>query len=515
MSGHRDTNQSVEPVLLLQGLTKRFGPVTANDSIDLTVASQEIHAIVGENGAGKSTLMSMLYGILQPDAGEIWVKGEQQHFRNPLDAMDVGLGMVFQEFQLFDSLSVVENVIYRREPRRRGPIIDLDAACAEIDELARSYGLSVDPLARVEQLSVGQRQRVEVLKALYRHADILILDEPTAVLTPQETSDLLGMLKRLRDGGRTIVFITHKLREVMDVADHATVLHRGRVVASRLVAETSPTELSADMTGRTVVMTARAKHREPGRIVVDVSELCVERTDDGDGLATDHVSFTIGAGEILGVAAIAGNGQEELVRAIVGLAPMASGTIGIDGVPVHALSTRQRRRHLAYVPEDRKGIGSAASASIQENLLMGFQREPRLCSRGWLNRREALRHAEDLIDRFGVVTNGAAAKASSLSGGNLQKVLLGRELARSLPVLVVEQPTRGVDIGAIEFIHQELLRYRDAGGAVLLVSAELSELLKLSTRIAVMSKGRLVTVVEPEATSETELGLYMSGAATS
>jgi general nucleoside transport system ATP-binding protein len=501
------------PVLQLTGITKRFSNLVANDHVDLTVERREIHAIVGENGAGKSTLMSVLYGLLEPDEGEIRVHGQLCHFGSPLDAMAVGLGMVFQRFQLLSSLTVAENVIYGNEPRTWGIFIDRAEANRRVAELGHRYGLFVEPTERIENLPVGQRQRVEILKALYRDAEIMILDEPTAVLTPQETDDLLSVLTSLKEDGRTILLITHKLREVMDIADRATVLRRGRVVASRSISETDPQQLSADMTGRTVDLGRRRPDVDVGPDVLVVSNVSVAK--DGQRDPVSNVSLSVGSSEIVGIAAIAGNGQEELVKAIAGLAPTATGEIAIGGTRIEALSVEERRKKLlAYVPEDRHAVGTAGSGSVAQNLLMGYQRADRHQRRGWLKRPAIQAHADNLVEEFDVAAADVDVATSALSGGNLQKVVIARELGHNAAVLIAEQPTRGVDVGSIEFIHQEIIEYRDRGGAVLLISAELGELLALSTRILVMSDGRITAELDPKITSEADIGLYMTGAET-
>lgn len=487
--------------LQLCGLTKRYPGVVANDHIDLEVRKNEIHALVGENGAGKSTLMSILYGMFPPDEGSIRIDGAEVEFNSPLDAMDAGLGMVFQNFKLFPSLTVAENVVYRTEPRKGRFSLDRDTANEQVVSLAKRFDLDIDPTAKVEKLSVGEAQRVEIIKALYRGADTLILDEPTAVLTPQETDALLEVIRTLRDGGRTIVFITHKLREVMAVADRATVLRRGKVVVTRNIADTSPAELSDDMTGRHVDFGRRVRERAPGGVV-----LAVEHITSSGGQAKPRVadvSFAVHEGEIVGIAAIAGNGQEDLVHVLVGLTHADAGRISILGTPVHALTVEQRRKgFLAYIPDDRHLVGTAGTGSISQNLLMGYQRLTGFQRHGWLNRASVDEHSDSLVRRYAIKVANTGDRASSLSGGNLQKVVVARELAHDAPLLIADQPTRGVDIGAIEFIHQQLVEYRDRGGAILLLSADLNELLTLSTRIVVMNAGRVVAELNPLATSE-------------
>ena len=496
--------------LELRGITKQYPGVVANDDVSLTVRRGEVHAIVGENGAGKSTLMSVLFGLVAPDAGEILVRGEPVRFRSALDAIAAGLGMVHQAFKLFPTMTVADNVVYGHEPRR-GWFVDRARAVREVSELAAGYGLGIDPAARVEDLRVGALQRVEILKALYRDARVLILDEPTAVLTPQERDGLFEVLRRLRADGRTILFITHKLNEVMAISDRVTVLRRGRVVHEVRTADTSPAELSLAMTGRSVDTGRRRPEHGVGAPLLEVRGLGV---DDAHGVRrVDDVSLTVHEGEIVGIAGVAGGGQAELVEAIMGLRSVTRGSIRLAGTDLAHRPLRARRdAGLAYVPEDRHRVGSAGRASARDNLFMAYQWKPEFRRRGWLDRRAVDRHARDLIDAYDIKVAAPEQKVAELSGGNLQKVVVARELAHAAPVLIAEQPTRGVDIGAIEFIHGELVAHRDAGRGVLLVSAELWEILALSTTILVMFDGRVVAQLDPHRTDEVEIGLYMTGA---
>jgi simple sugar transport system ATP-binding protein len=496
--------------LELRGISKRYPGVVANDGIDLTVHGGEVHAIVGENGAGKSTLMSILYGLVHPDEGEIVVQGRPVHFRSPLDAIAAGLGMVHQAFQLFPTMTVAENVVYGDEPRR-GVLMDRAAANRSVSELAESYGLGVDPTARIENLRVGVLQRVEILKALYRDARVLILDEPTAVLTPQERDRLFDVLRRLRQDGKTILFITHKLNEVMALSDRVTVLRRGRVVAEMETSATSPADLSLAMTGRRVDPARRHHEHAPGDPVLTIERLDVD--DDEGNRRVKEVDLTVRAGEIVGVAGVTGSGQTELVEAIMGLRAAVGGRVLVDGVDLAHSHVRERReRGIAYVPEDRHRVGAAGLATTRDNLFMGYQWKRRFQRGGWLRRRAITEHAEHLVAAYDIHVSGPEQPVGQLSGGNLQKVLVARELAHEAPVLVVEQPTRGVDVGAIEFIHGRVIEHRDAGRAILLTSAELWEILALSTRIAVMFDGRIVAELDPLTTDDVEIGLYMTGA---
>ncbi|MCC5948927.1 MAG: ABC transporter ATP-binding protein [Nitriliruptoraceae bacterium] len=496
--------------LELRGITKRYPGVVANDRVDLTVRSGEIHAIVGENGAGKTTLMSILYGLIPPDEGEIRLGGEVHRFASPRDAIDAGLGMVHQAFKLFPSLTVAENVVYGDEPRRRG-LVDRAKARRDVAAIAAEYGLSVDPARRVEDLPVGVLQRVEIIKALYRDARILILDEPTAVLTPQERDALFVVLERLRERGHTIVFITHKLGEVLALSDRVTVLRDGRAVAELVTAQTDEHEITHHMTGREVALTQRPAERTPGEIRLEVRGLRVEQ-GDGPPLL-DGVDLEVGAGEVLGIAAIAGNGQNELVESLVGLRTPDAGRVVVDGQDITTDTVAARRRAgVAYIPEDRHRVGTAGAASTRDNLLMSYQRESRFQRRRWLDRGAVDEHATRLIDGYRIRVAGLATPVGTLSGGNLQKIVVAREVEHDPGVLIAEQPTRGVDVGAIEFIHERLVEVRDAGAAVLLISAELWELRALSTRIVVLFEGRLVGTFDPRTTDEQTLGLAMTGA---
>ncbi|MFF4507140.1 ABC transporter ATP-binding protein [Streptomyces sp. NPDC001401] len=488
----------------LRGITKRFPGTLANDAVDLTVRRGEIHALMGENGAGKSTLMSILYGMERPDAGTIRIDGRaiNSGFGSPSAAMAAGLGMVHQSFKLFDSLTVAENVVYAAEPRRFG-LVDRAAARRRVRELAAEHGLAVDPDARVGELPVGLRQRVEILKLLHRGARTLILDEPTAVLTPAEADALFAVLKSLAAQGRSVILVTHKLREVLEGSDRVTVLRDGRVAARLVTAETSAAEIAAAMTGRAVELDRMHAPGTPGEAVLDVSGLTTD--------AVHGVELAVRAGEIVGIAGVAGNGQSELVEALAGLRPVTAGRVTLAGQDItHASATERRARGLAYVPEDRHAVGTAPAASVADNLAMGHHRTT-LSSRGLLPPAAVRAHAERLVERFGIKAATPDVPATALSGGNLQKLLIGRELAHGAPLLLVEQPTRGVDIGAIQNIHDQLIAHRDAGHAVLLVSAELSEIRGLADRVLVMYEGRITASYGKDEADERMLGLAMAG----
>ncbi|MGW5863866.1 ABC transporter ATP-binding protein [Streptomyces sp. NPDC055239] len=486
------------PAVELRCITKEFPGTLANDRVDLTVARGEIHALMGENGAGKSTLMSVLYGLQRPDAGQILLDGREVTFASPSEAIAAGLGMVHQSFKLFPSFTVAENVVYAAEPRRFG-LTDRREAVRRVGALAQEHGLAVDPAAKVGDLPVGVRQRVEILKLLYRGARTLILDEPTAVLTPAEADALFGVLRSLADDGRTVLLVTHKLREVIEGSDAVTVLRDGRVAARMRTADTSADGIAAAMTGRAVELDRVHPTGAPGGEVLSVDAVSTD--------AVRQVTLSVRAGEIVGIAGVAGNGQSELVEAIAGLRPVSGGRVTLSGQDITDSSAAGRRAAgLSYVPEDRVAVGTAPGATIAENLAMGHHRGHGLLRPAWFRD-----HARVLIDRFGIKAASSRHTAGSLSGGNLQKLVIGRELAHESPLLIVEQPTRGVDIGAIQTIHDQLIAHRDAGHAVLMVSAELSEIRGLSDRVLVMYEGRVAAEFARADADERTLGLAMAG----
>jgi general nucleoside transport system ATP-binding protein len=492
------------------GIVKRFGANLANDHIDLAVRRCEVHAVMGENGAGKSTLMSILYGMLAPDEGTIRLRGREVTFRSSLDAIRHGLGMVHQAFKLFDSLSVWENVVFGAEPRHHG-LIDGSRAAREVSELAERYRLAVDPFALVGDLPVGVRQRVEILKALYRKAEILIFDEPTAVLTPPERDALFDVIRRLTTEQHTVLFVTHKLHEVMTMSDRVTVLRDGRVVARMTTAETSPAEIIRAMTGRSVSLAVDKTKARPGRAALEVEGLTILGPHGGKPLV-DRVDITVRSGEIVGVAGVAGNGQSELVEALTGARVIDAGSVRIAGVDVTKASVAKRRKAgLAYIPEDRAATGTALAASATDNLVMGFHRDPPLARGRLVDRAACAAAARRLIARFGIKIASERMPVGSLSGGNLQKIVVARELAHQAPLLIAEQPTRGVDVGAIEFIHGQLIAERDRGVAILLVSAELTEILNLADRILIMFEGRVLAELGRDGADEHRIGLLMAG----
>jgi simple sugar transport system ATP-binding protein len=498
--------------LELKGITKRFGTLVANDAIDLVVESGEIHSLLGENGAGKSTLMNVLYGLYKADAGQILLDGNPVEFQGPGDAMAAGIGMVHQHFMLIPVFTVAENVALGHEPTKRGGVLDLDAARALVRKISDRFGFDVDPDALVEDLPVGVQQRVEIIKSLARDAKVLVLDEPTAVLTPQETDELMEIMRGLAKSGTSIVFITHKLREVKAVADKITVIRQGRVVGeAKPSAET--TELASMMVGRDVGLTVEKKAATPGKVVLKVDDLSV--LDDREHRAVDHVSFEVRAGEILAIAGVQGNGQTELAEAILGLRSIHSndGDISISGSSVRGKSVRSiLEKGVGYVPEDRQKNGLVSEFSIEENLMLnGSFTKPYAKGLGIAFGTRA-RLAEERVKEFDVRTTSALTPAGKLSGGNQQKVVLARELSREVDLLIVSQPTRGVDVGSIEFIHERLVEERNAGKAVLLISTELDEVLALADRIAVMYRGRIVGIVDTK-TDRAKLGQMMAGVA--
>ena len=490
------------PLVVLEGITKRFPGVVANDSVNLTLRVGEIHALVGENGAGKSTLMRVLYGLYPPDGGRILIRGTEARIGSPRDAIALGIGMVHQHFVLVDRFTVTENIILGAEG---GPLLDVDDAEQRIARLAESYGFRVSPRARVEDLSVGQEQRVEILKALYRGVDVLILDEPTAVLTPSEARDLFRNLRHLRENGKTVVFISHKLDEVLEIADRITVLRRGRVVGETTPGETTKERLAEMMVGRPVLFRLDKPEVEIGEPVLEVQGLSL-----GDALY--DLTFEVRAGEIVGIAGVEGNGQRELAEILVGLRRSGGGRVVLRRRNVTDLSVAQMRRQgVAYIPEDRHDRGLVLSMSVWENAVLGRQSRREYSGRWGLL---AIRRIKDLATRlvtaFDVRTRGIAADASTLSGGNQQKLILARELDGGPELVVAHQPTRGLDVGAIEFVWRQILAQKAAGRAVLLISAELDEIYALSDRILTIYEGRITGEYPPTAPPE-QLGVGMTG----
>jgi ABC-type uncharacterized transport system ATPase subunit len=495
--------------LELRNVTKRFGAVLANDHLNITIDSGTIHAVVGENGAGKSTAMRIAYGFYTADSGEIVVNGEVREICAPRDAIALGIGMVHQHFMLVRPMTVTENIVLGAEPGS-AVALDLRKAAAAIRALSQEFRLTVDPDATVETLSVGQQQRVELLKALYRRAELLILDEPTAVLTPQEVEEFFSILKRMRSHGKTVVIITHKLSEVLAISDRVTVMRDGRVVGNVKTSETSAAELARLMVGREVLLRVEKSPASPGPTVLSVRDLSVQRVNG--------MSFDVRAGEIVGIAGVDGNGQTELIEALAGLLPesQVAGTITFGGRDLRSVDARRRREiGIAHVPEDRHRRGLLLEFSLSENAILGVHYRPPAASGmgSMLLDRDAIDRRADLVIRqFDVRPPNPALPARALSGGNQQKLIIGREFELPPVLLLISQPTRGVDIGAIEFIHRKIIAMRDAGCAVLLVSAELEEVTALADRLLVLHNGRIAGEVDPSVATAEEIGLLMTGA---
>jgi len=501
----------VEPstVLELRGITKRFPGVVANDHVDFDLRPGEVHALLGENGAGKSTLMNILYGLYKPDEGEIVLKGKPVVFGSAKDAIDRGIGMVHQHFMLIPVMTVAENIVLEVEPRKAGVLLDYDQAVERVREISTRYGLAVNPTAKVENISVGQQQRVEILKALYRGAEILILDEPTAVLTPQEAGELFAIIKSLQEGGTSIIFISHKLNEVLEIADRITVLRRGKMIDT--VPREGATEegLAKMMVGREVLLRVEKPPPQTGGVLLEVRDLSV---DDDRGLpAVRDVSLSVRAGEIVGIAGVEGNGQSELIEAITGLRSASSGEVAVAGQVVpHPTARRMLDVGVGHIPEDRQRRGLVLEFSIAENIALHDYNKPPASRFGWLFPRRLIQRARSLIREFDVRGGGPQTAGGALSGGNQQKVVAAREVSRDPKVLVAAQPTRGLDVGAIEYLHRRLVEERDEGRAILLISLELDEILSLSDRILVMYEGRIVGEHSGDVTEE-EIGLEMLG----
>lgn len=496
-------------LLQMKGITKRFDGVVANDGISLSVNSGEIHALMGENGAGKSTLMNILYGLLKPDAGEILVDGKAMDFASPLGAIAAGIGMVHQTFRQFPDLTVWENLVFQNEPRQ-GPFVSADAARDFVRRLGARHGLEIDPDSRVRDLAVGIRQRLEILKALSREARILILDEPTAVLTPQERDGLFAAMRELASKGMALILVTHKIPEVIAITDQITVMRDGRVSGTLVTRETNEAEIIRAMVGRNVPPTVASKVTSDARPMLSVKGLSVRK---GAVTVVDNVSFDVRPGEIVGIAGVSGNGQPQLISAVMGL-ESATGVVSLDGQDVSGLPiARRRAAGVSYVPEDRHLTGTAPAASIAENIVFGTHRNAVASNKGFL-RKDAIRaQARKLIERFRVKAASEQLPIGSLSGGNMQKVVIAREVEHGSPLIIVEEPTRGVDVGAIEFIHQTLIAERDKGRAILVVSSDLTELLALSDRILMMFEGRINASLSASDMNEDTVGRWMMGGA--
>ncbi|MFT4890921.1 MAG: ABC-type uncharacterized transport system ATPase subunit [Halobacteriales archaeon] len=494
----------------LDGITKRFPGVVANDDVDLAVEKGTVHALLGENGAGKTTLMNVLYGLYEQDEGTVTLDGEPREFDSPRDAIDAGIGMIHQHFMLVEPMTVAENIVLGNEPETWGGVVDRKAAREAVRDLSNRYGFDVDPDATVEEVSVGVQQRVEILKALYRGADLLILDEPTSVLTPQEVEELFGVFEELTGQGKTIIFITHRLGEAMEAADAITVLRDGKNVGTVSADETTREELAEMMVGREVIFEVDATPVGTGPTALAVSDLHVT---DGRGVErVTGIDLKIREGEIFGVAGVDGNGQSELVEAITGLQIPDSGTIELNGEDVTDASRRSRiEAGMAYIPEDRQSRGLVMDFDLVENGVLGSQHSSSFAPGGRIDWQHAREHVDGLIEKYDVRPPNPGTTAKSLSGGNQQKFVVGREFLRDPSMVVASHPTRGVDVGSIEFIHDRLLDLREDGKAVLLISSKLDEVQQLSDRLGVIYEGEFVDVVDPASVTDEQLGLLMAG----
>lgn len=496
-------------MLELRNITKTFGSVVANNDVSINVKKGTIHAIVGENGAGKSTIMRIAYGFYKADSGEILINGNLVSIRNPHDAIAFGIGMVHQHFMLVDTMTVAENIILGAETGS-AMNLDLEKANADILALSNELRLGVNPKALIEDLSVGQQQRVELLKALYRNAELLILDEPTAVLTPQEVEEFFGILRRMKEQGKTIIIITHKLEEVLAISDEVTVMRDGKSVGNVKTSETSAKDLARMIVGRDVLLRVEKTDANAGQAALEVKDLSVKGKH---GAAINGVTFEVRSGEIVGIAGIEGNGQTELIEALAGLASASAGKVYFEGKDITNLSPRRiKELGIAHIPEDRHKRGLLLNSDLAENAILGVHyRAPAANAAGFLDNAAIQKRAKEILENFDVRPPNAELPAKALSGGNQQKLIIGREFQLEPKLLLVSQPTRGVDIGAIEFIHKKLIALRDAGCAVLLVSAELEEVTALADRLLIISKGKIVGEVDPKFTSAEEIGLMMTG----
>lgn len=500
-------------VIEMRNITKEFPGIIANDNITLLLKQGEIHALLGENGAGKSTLMSVLFGLYQPEKGTIKVRGKEASIKGPLDANALGIGMVHQHFKLVHNFTVLQNIVLGMETMRHG-LIEMEEARRKVMELSEKYHLLVEPDALISDITVGMQQRVEILKMLYRDNDILIFDEPTAVLTPQEIDELMQIMRNLVSEGKSILFITHKLNEIKAVADRCTVLRRGKYIGTVEVADTDKETMSEMMVGRKVNLTVEKAESRPGAAVLEVENLCVKSMREGHAQnVVDHVSFQVRKGEIVCIAGIDGNGQTELVQAITGLGGLSEGRVFLDGEDVTKKSIRYRNTHgLSHIPEDRHKHGLVLDYNLAYNLVLQEYSDERFSRCGFLKKNEINQYADLLIEKYDIRSGqGRDTQVRSMSGGNQQKAIVAREMMRNPDVLLAVQPTRGLDVGAIEYIHKQIVAKRDEGSAVLLVSLELDEVMNLSDRILVIFEGRIVADLHPEEVTVQELGLYMAG----
>ena len=502
-------NESNGLAVEMRNITKKFGNFTANYNINLEIKKGEIHALLGENGAGKSTLTNILYGMYTATAGEIFVNGKKEEIKNPNDAIKLGLGMVHQHFMLVEPFTVVENIILGIEPTK-GIKLDYKAAKKQVVDISNKYGLSINPDEKIENISVGMQQRVEILKALYRGADILIFDEPTAVLTPQEIEEFVDIIKGLSKQGKTIILITHKLKEIKAMADRCTIIRRGKKIETVNVSEVSEEELADMMVGRQVLLTVDKKEMEPGDLILNVDNLVVKSSRNIEKLK--GLSLNLFQGEILGIAGIDGNGQSELLEALTGLRKIESGKVLIDGKDITNHTPKQIQEAGMYnIPEDRQRRGLVLEFSVADNLILEDFAEKEFSKNGIFNRKNIYDHANDLAGKFDIRPRDPNYLAGSLSGGNQQKVIIAREISNDPEVLIAAQPTRGLDVGAIEYVHKYLVAQRDEGKAVLLISFELDEIMSLSDRIAVIYGGKIVNTFKAGTVDEKQIGLLMAG----
>lgn len=495
----------------MKNIVKKFGDFTANDQINLTVHKGEVHALLGENGAGKSTLMNVLYGLYQPTSGEIFINGDKKDIIDPNAAITCGIGMVHQHFMLVETFTVAENIVLGMEPTKKG-LLDMAKAIKNVEEISKKYGLFVDPNEKIYNISVGMQQRVEILKALYRGADILILDEPTAVLTPQEIKELVQIMRNLTEQGKTIIIITHKLKEIKEVADYCTIIRRGKYIDTVDVSKTTESELASKMVGREVIFEVEKREKEKGKLSLKIDNLVVKNNRGID--AVRGLSLEVFEGEILGLAGIDGNGQSELIESLTGLRPVVSGKIHVNSKEITnktPLSILENK--LSSIPEDRQKRGLVMEYSVAENMVLENYRVKPFSNKGILNHDEIKVFAEKLIDKFDVRTEGPTQVVSALSGGNQQKVIIAREVTNDPDVLVAAQPTRGLDVGAIEFVHKALIELRNENKAVLLVSLELDEIMNIADRIAVIYEGVIVEIMDAKDANENKIGLMMAGGA--
>ncbi|OAB47360.1 ABC transporter ATP-binding protein [Paenibacillus antarcticus] len=495
--------------LELKGITKRFPGIVANDSISFQLKRGEIHALLGENGAGKSTLMNIVFGLYQPEEGEIHINGVKAMIDSPNKAIELGIGMVHQHFKLVEPFTVTENIILGSEPKR-GMRIDIKGASKKVKELSEQYGFDIDPMATIDSISVGMQQRVEIIKTLYRGADILIFDEPTAVLTPQEIIELLEIMKRLVAEGKSIILITHKLKEIMEIADTCTIIRRGKVIESVTVKDTNPQELAEKMVGKAVNFKTEKQPAHPTEVLLEAKDLVV--VDRNGKHVLNHISFSLHAGEIVGIAGVDGNGQTELIESLTGMQSVNSGDILLKGKSIVNHTPRNiSESGVSHIPQDRHKHGLVLDFSVSENTILQTYHHPEITKRGFINVNARDDMATRLVKEFDIRTPGIDTRVGSMSGGNQQKIIIAREIDKDPQVMIAAQPTRGLDVGAIEFVHQQLIAQRDQGKAVLLVSFELEEILNVADRILVLFDGQIVGETTPETTNEQELGLMMAG----